>query len=189
MSRLVLILALPLQAAITSLALAAPDPATQSKSQLIARVKAAEHQLELINQTLPKLRAEITWFVEDNKKTSSWLVAAREANTAAQSKLATLQVDIDKLTAWGVEQQTLKNTALLDLTKSQKALSQEKAAHAKTLDRYHRLKLIAGLIAAVVGVLAFLQLMPMLGVFLGPYAPLLPVGGGALGFALAYFLL
>lgn len=131
-------------------------PATPSKGK------------ELLNNLIAELKAAKAQI----KSLQQSLSKAQEELTAANAKTTQLQKDIDKLTEWGVAQQAEKNKYI--------------AKYESTVKKYHKLKAIAALIAAAVGVLLGLQFMNLAP---PPYNLGVPVGAATLFAALVWFFL
>lgn len=120
------------------------------------------------------------------KDIANELKSAREANSKLKNNLATaiknvqkaeaetsqVQKAADALKTWGIQQQMEAQKHFQKLT--------------DTLKRYHRLKLIAALIAAAGGVLLGLQFMNLAP---PPYNLGVPIGAAALFAALVWFFL
>lgn len=143
-------------------------------SQIRTLAKEQQTQLDGALMTIGGQRAEIL-------KLSVDLEAARVAKAAVDAQVSALN-------DWGVAQQARADAAEVAKHRTEIALQAEKQARAETLYRYHRLKLIAALIGAVVGVLLSLRLGGLI-TFANPYGALVPVLAGAAGFSLIWFLL
>lgn len=121
---------------------------------------------------LDQLKSELLAAKEQNKNLQESLKKGQEQLTIANSKVTELQKGIDDLTEWGVVQQAEKHKYI--------------AKYESTVKKYHRLKAIAALIAAAVGVLLGLQFMNLAP---PPYNLGVPVGAAALFAALVWFFL
>lgn len=104
---------------------------------------------------------------EENRRLKNSLATATKKIQQAEAKTIEVQKSADALKEWGILQQ-------IEAQKYFKKFNE-------TLKRYHRLKLIAALIAAAAGVLLGLQFMNLVP---PPYNLGVPIGGAAL-FALS----
>ncbi len=118
------------------------------------------------------IAAELKAAKEENTKLKASLDKALQQTKNAEAKTIEVQKSADALKEWGVIQQA----------EAQKFMEKYNSA----VKRYHRLKAIAALIAAAVGVLLGLQIM---GFVPPPYSLLVPVGGAGLFAALVWFFL
>jgi hypothetical protein len=118
------------------------------------------------------IAAELKAAKEENTKLKVSLDKALQQTQVAEAKTVEVQKSADALKEWGVIQQA----------EAQKFMEKYNNA----VKRYHRLKAIAALIAAAVGVLLGLQIM---GFVPPPYSLLVPVGGAGLFAALVWFFL
>jgi hypothetical protein len=118
------------------------------------------------------IAAELKAAKEENAKLKVSLDKALVQTKNAEAKTVEVQKSADTLKEWGVIQQA----------EAQKFMEKYNNA----VKRYHRLKAIAALIAAAVGVLLGLQIM---GFVPPPYSLLVPVGGAGLFAALVWFFL
>ena len=109
---------------------------------------------------------------EENTKLKASLSKALEQVKTAEAKTVEVQKSADALKEWGIIQQA----------EAQKFMDK----YNKAVKRYHKLKAIAAVIAAAVGVLIGLQFMNMAP---PPYNLGIPVGGAALFAALVWFFL
>ena len=108
----------------------------------------------------------------ENAKLKTSLDKALEQVKVAETKTFEVQKSADALKEWGIIQQA----------EAQKFMKRYNDA----VKRYHRLKMIAALIAAAVGVLLGLQFMALVP---PPYNLGVPIGGAALFAALVWFFL
>ncbi|NBV29898.1 hypothetical protein EBS02_12960 [bacterium] len=118
------------------------------------------------------IAAELKAAKDENIKLKASLDKAVQQTNAAEAKTLEVQKSADALKEWGMIQQA----------EAQKFMEKYNAA----VKRYHRLKLIATLIAAGVGVLLGLQFMNMAP---PPYNFGVPFGAAALFAALVWFFL
>jgi hypothetical protein len=118
------------------------------------------------------IAAELKAAKEENTKLKASLDKALQQTQTAEARTLEVQKSADALKEWGVIQQA----------EAQKFMEKYNSA----VKRYHRLKAIAALIAAAVGVLLGLQIM---GFVPPPYSLLVPVGGAGLFAALVWFFL
>lgn len=109
---------------------------------------------------------------EENGRLKNSLALATKKIQQAEAKTIEVQKSADALKEWGIQQQI----------EAQKYFNK----FTETLKRYHRLKLIAALIAAAAGVLLGLQFMNLVP---PPYNLGVPIGGAALFAALVWFFL
>jgi hypothetical protein len=118
------------------------------------------------------ITAELKAAKEENTKLKASLDKALQQTKTAEAKTVEVQKSADALKEWGVIQQA----------EAQKFMEK----YNKAVKRYHRLKLIAALIAAAGGVLLGLQFMNLAP---PPYNLGVPVGAAALFAALVWFFL
>lgn len=121
---------------------------------------------------IKQIGAELKAAKEENVKLKDSLTKASQRVNDAEAKTVIVQQQADNLKEWGVVQQAEAHKYM------------EKYNNA--VKRYHRLKLIAALIAAAVGVLVgiqFINLAPP------PYNLGIPFGGAAFFAALVWFFL
>ena len=123
-------------------------------------------------EIVKEISAELKAAKEENVKLKTSLDKASERVKTAEAQTVVVQKQADDLKEWGVIQQA----------EAQKFMQKYNDA----VKRYHRLKMIAALIAAAVGVLLGLQIM---GFVPPPYSLLVPVGGAGLFAALVWFFL
>jgi hypothetical protein len=118
------------------------------------------------------IAAELKAAKEENVKLKASLDKATQQVATAEAKTVEVQKSADALKEWGIIQQT----------EAQKFMEKYNNA----VKRYHRLKLIAAIIAAAGGVLLGLQFMNFAP---PPYNIGVPVGAAALFAALVWFFL
>lgn len=123
-------------------------------------------------EIVKEIGTELKAAKEENIKLKTSLDRALEQVKNAEAKTVEVQKSADALKEWGIIQQA----------EAQKFMEK----YNKAVKRYHRLKLIAAVIAAAVGVLLGLQFMNMAP---PPYNLSIPVGGAALFAALVWFFL
>jgi hypothetical protein len=123
---------------------------------------------ELVKGIASELNAAKT----ENAKLKASLAAATSKIQQAEAKTAEVQKSADALKEWGIQQQV----------EAQKYFQK----YTDTVKRYHKLKMIAAIIAAAAGVLLGLQFM---NVAPPPYNLGVPVGAAALFAALVWFFL
>jgi len=116
--------------------------------------------------------SELKTAKEENTKLKTSLDKAIEQTEQAESKTLEVQKSADSLKEWGMIQQA----------EAQKFMDKYNNA----VKRYHRLKMIAALIAAAAGVLLGLQFMNLVP---PPYNLGVPVGAAALFGSLVWFFL
>jgi len=109
---------------------------------------------------------------EANKKLGEALERAKKELETAKGETLVVQKKADDLQAWGVVQQAEKEKYI--------------KKYNETVAKYHRLKMIAALIAAAVGVLIGLQFMNLAP---PPYNFAVPVGAAALFAGLVWMFL
>jgi len=109
---------------------------------------------------------------EENAKLKESLAAAQEKVKTAEAQTQVVQKQADDLKEWGVIQQE----------QAQKFMEK----YNKAVKRYHRLKMIAAAIAAIVGVFIGMQFMSLAP---PPYNFGVPVGAAGLFAALVWFFL
>jgi hypothetical protein len=119
-----------------------------------------------------EISVELKAAKDENVKLKASLDKATQQVATAEAKTVEVQKSADALKEWGIIQQA----------EAQKFMDKYNNA----VKRYHRLKAIAALIAAAVGVLLGLQIM---GFVPPPYSLLVPVGGAGLFAALVWFFL
>lgn len=118
------------------------------------------------------IAAELKVAKDENTKLKTSLANATTKLQQAEAKTAEVQKSADALKDWGILQQA----------EAQKYFEK----YTKAVKRYHRLKLIAAIIAAAGGVLLGLQFMNFAP---PPYNIGVPVGAAALFAALVWFFL
>jgi hypothetical protein len=118
------------------------------------------------------IAAELKAAKEENTKLKASLDKAVQQTKTAEAKTVEVQKSADALKEWGVIQQA----------EAQKFMEK----YNKAVKRYHRLKIIAAVIAAAVGVLVGLQFMNLAP---PPYNLGVPTGGALLFASLVWFLL
>lgn len=123
-------------------------------------------------QLVKELSVELRSAKEENSKLKNSLSKASEQIKQAEAKTFEVQKAADALKEWGIIQQA----------EAQKFMEK----YNKAVKRYHRLKMIAALIAAAGGVLLGLQFMNLAP---PPYNLGVPVGAAALFAALVWFFL
>jgi hypothetical protein len=123
-------------------------------------------------EIVKEISVELKAAKDENAKLKVSLSKAQEQVKAAEAQTFEVQKSADALKEWGIIQQA----------EAQKFMQKYNDA----VKRYHRLKAIAALIAAAVGVLLGLQIM---GFVPPPYSLLVPVGGAGLFAALVWFFL
>lgn len=120
------------------------------------------------------------------KEIASELKAAKEENTRLKASLDKAQKQVVQAEARTVEVQksadALKEWGIIQQAEAQKFMEKYNNA----VKRYHRLKAIAAVVAAVAGVMLGLQFMNLVP---PPYNLGLPIGGGALLALLVWFFL
>ena len=120
------------------------------------------------------------------KEIKAELVSAKEENTKLKTSLANAQAKLKQSEERTVEVQksadALKEWGIIQQAEAQKFMEKYNAA----VKRYHRLKIIAAVIAAGVGVLLGLQFMKLAP---PPYNLGVPFGGALLFSSLVWFLL
>lgn len=114
-------------------------------------------------ELLGQIKKELLDAKEENRKLKVYLDSAKQEIITAKTKTDEVQKAADSLKEWGNIQQA----------EAQKFMEKYNSA----VVRYHRLKLIAALIAAAGGVLLGLQFMNFAP---PPYNLLVPVGGAGL---------
>jgi chromosome segregation ATPase len=123
-------------------------------------------------QLIKELNSELKSAKSENAKLKNNLTNANSKVAEAVSKVSVVQKQADALKDWGVQQQ-------------QEAFKWFEK-YTDTVKRYHRLKLIAALIAAAAGVLLGLQFMAFIP---PPYNLLVPIGGAGLFATLIWMFL
>ena len=123
-------------------------------------------------EIVKEISTELKAAKEENIKLKTSLDKALEQVKTAEAKTFEVQKSADALKEWGIIQQA----------EAQKFMEK----YNKAVKRYHRLKMIAALIAAAVGVLLGLQFMNLAP---PPYNFGVPVGAAALFAALVWFFL
>lgn len=123
-------------------------------------------------EIVKEIGTELRLAKEQNAKLKVSLDRALEQVKTAEAQTVVVQKQADDLKEWGVIQQA----------EAQKFMQKYNDA----VKRYHRLKMIAALIAAAVGVLLGLQVMSFVP---PPYSLLVPVGGAGLFATLVWFFL
>jgi hypothetical protein len=135
-------------------------------------VEKSKNPIQDAKQIVKELQSELKIAKNENAKLKQNL---NEANTNVKNgfiQIEKLNKDITTLKEWGVVQQA----------EAQKWLEK----YTNAIKRYHRLKLIAALIAAAGGVLLGLQFMTFVP---PPYNLLVPIGGAGLFATLVWLFL
>lgn len=123
-------------------------------------------------EIVKQIAAELKAAQEENSKLKISLDKALNKVKTAESQTVEVQKSADALKEWGIIQQA----------EAQKFMEKYNNA----VKRYHRLKAIAAVIAAAVGVMLGLQFMSLVP---PPYNLGIPVGGAALFASLVWFFL
>lgn len=123
-------------------------------------------------QIIKELNTELQSAKQQNANLKNNLERANQKVASAELETQKVQQAADKLKEWGIVQQAEK--------------FQWMEKFEKAIKRYHRLKMIAALIAAAAGVFVGLQFMNLVP---PPYNFGVPIGGAALFAALVWFLL
>ncbi len=123
-------------------------------------------------EIIKELSSELKSAKSENARLKNNLVSANSKVAEAVNNLSVVQKQADALKDWGVEQQ-------------QEAFKWFEK-YTDTVKRYHRLKWIAALIGAAVGVLLGLQFMAFIP---PPYNLLVPIGGAGLFATLIWMFL
>jgi hypothetical protein len=123
-------------------------------------------------QVIKELNSELQTAKQQNIKLKDNLDRANVKVASAEKEVLIVKEAIEKLKEWGVVQQ------------AEKFKWMEK--YEKAVKRYHRLKMIAAVIAAAAGVFLGLQLMKLVP---PPYNIGVPVGGAILFSSLVWFIL
>jgi hypothetical protein len=123
-------------------------------------------------QVIKELNSELQAAKQQNLKLKDNLDRANAKVVSAEKEVLIVKEAVEKLKEWGVVQQ------------AEKFKWMEK--YEKAVKRYHRLKMIAALIAAAAGVFLGLQLMNLVP---PPYNVGVPVGGAILFSSLVWFIL
>jgi len=123
-------------------------------------------------QLVKEIAVELKAAKQENINLKNSLVKATEKVNRAELKTVEVQKAADALKEWGIIQQA----------EAQKFMEKYNNA----VKRYHRLKMIAALIAAAAGVFIGLQFMNLVP---PPYNFGVPIGGAALFAALVWFFL
>jgi septal ring factor EnvC (AmiA/AmiB activator) len=133
-------------------------------------VERSKTPIQDAKQIVKELKTELSVAKSENIKLKENLTKAKSDLNNSFVQIDKLKKDIDTLKEWGVVQQA----------EAQKWLQK----YTDAVKRYHRLKLIAAIIAAAGGVLLGLQFMNMVP---PPYNLLVPIGGASL-FAILVWL-
>jgi len=144
-------------------------PTPQPTPTVVEKTKTPIQDAKLL---VKELTSELNVAKLENSKLKTNLDQANENVKKGFLEITKLNEDIKLLKEWGVIQQA----------EAQKWLEK----YTKAVKRYHRLKLIAALIAAAAGVLFGLQFMNLAP---PPYNFGIPIGGAALFAALVWFFL
>ena len=123
-------------------------------------------------EIVKEIGTELKSAKEENAKLKASLDKALEQVKSAEAQTLVVQKQADDLKEWGIIQQA----------EAQKFMQKYNDA----VKRYYRLKMIAAIIAAAVGVLLGLQFMALVP---PPYNLGIPIGGAALFAALVWFFL
>jgi ElaB/YqjD/DUF883 family membrane-anchored ribosome-binding protein len=144
-------------------------PTTQQSQTEVVKVKPT---IQDGRNLVKEISAELKVAKDENIKLKNNLEKATQKLQQAELKIQEVQKAADSLKQWGIEQQA----------EAQKYFDK----YTKAVKRYHRLKWIAAIIAAAVGVLLGLQFMNLAP---PPYNLGVPVGAAALFAALVWFFL
>jgi hypothetical protein len=151
------------------------EPKTQPTSAVVAKPVPTPTPKPTISgsrELLKELSDELKAAKQQNENLKGSLTRANDKVTRAEAKTLEVQKAADALKEWGIIQQA----------EAQKFMQRYNDA----VKRYHRLKVIAAIIAAAGGVLLGLQFMALVP---PPYNLGIPVGGAALFATLVWLFL
>jgi hypothetical protein len=146
----------------------------ESKSAPVVNVekKKAPATINNARQVIRELNSELQTAKQQNIKLKDNLDRANAKVVAAEKETLIVKAAIEKLKEWGIVQQAEK--------------FQWMEKYEKAIKRYHRLKMIAALIAAAAGIFVGLQFMNLVP---PPYNFGVPIGGALLFSSLVWLLL
>jgi len=147
-------------------------PKPKAQPTPVAVVQKSKTPVQDAKQIVKELQGELRVAKSENVKLKNNLSKANSNLKDSFLQIEKLNKDITTLKEWGVVQQA----------EAQKWLEK----YTNAIKRYHRLKLIAALIAAAGGVLLGLQFM---GFVPPPYNLLVPIGGAGLFATLVWLFL
>lgn len=148
-----------------------PKPTPIPKATPVV-VEKSKNPVQDAKQIIKELQNELNIAKTENSKLEKNLAQANIDLNQSFSEIDKLNKDIETLKEWGIVQQA----------EVQKWLDK----YTKAVKRYHRLKLIAALIAAAGGVLLGLQFMNFVP---PPYNLLVPIGGAGFFATLVWLFL
>lgn len=140
--------------------------------QTVTEIKKEPASINNARQVIKELNSELQNAKSQNSKLRDNLDRANKKVASAESEIQLVKQAAEKLKEWGIVQQ------------AEKFKWMEK--YEKAVKRYHRLKIIAALIAAAAGVFLGLQFMNLVP---PPYNFGVPIGGAFLFSTLVWLLL
>jgi septal ring factor EnvC (AmiA/AmiB activator) len=146
----------------------------KAEQPIIVKVEEKKDSATITNarQIIKELNVELQTAKQQNVKLKDNLNRANAKVSAAENEIQVVKQAIEKLKEWGIVQQ------------AEKFKWMEK--YEKAVKRYHRLKIIAALIAGAAGIFLGLQFMNLVP---PPYNLGVPVGGALLFSSLVWFIL
>lgn len=147
------------------------EPKPQPTPSVVAK-PAPKPTLREGREIVKEIASELKAAKEENGRLKNSLAAATKKVQQAEAKTIEVQKSADTLKEWGIQQQIEAQKYFQKFT--------------DTLKRYHKLKLIAALIAAAGGILLGLQFMNLVP---PPYNLGVPIGAAVLFGALVWLFL
>jgi TolA-binding protein len=148
-----------------------PKPSSTPVKVVTERKTTLQEAREIIKE----LNSELEQAKNANEKLKSNLISAEAKVKDAELNTQQVQKNADALKTWGIDQQ---NKAFEWMDK-----------HTKTLKKYHRLKNISALVAALFGAMLGMYCMRLVPPIYAAYALALPIAGAILAFSGVWLLL
>lgn len=142
-----------------------PTEKPEVKKPATAKVESGS-SLQQARQVIRELNAELNSAKSENAKLKNNLINANKKVTEAEANAAIVQKQADALKEWGIQKQ---NEAFQWLEK-----------YTKAVKRYHRLKMIAAVVAGLFGAMLGMWAMRFVPPIYAAYAMALPIAGAGI---------
>jgi hypothetical protein len=142
-----------------------PVAKPEVKKPVPAKVETGS-SLQQARQVIKELGSELNSAKSENTKLKNNLANANKKVAEAEASIATVQKQADTLKAWGIQKQ---NEAFEWLEK-----------YTNAVKRYHRLKMIAAVVAGLFGAMLGMWAMRFVPPIYAAYAMALPIAGAGL---------